>query len=130
MTQEPAERPRGQPPQQPSPEDYAQAVEWFSVDVPEFYADTVNVSLAPFGVSLGFGIRSPRGPRPNARLHMSHQMALVLERLLRRVIMTYEAERGRAVYVEREILEQLGVTDDALRALEERRPAEADGTGG
>jgi hypothetical protein len=99
-------------------EGYAQVPAWFQADVPEFYADTVNVNVGPYGMSVTFGIRGFLGPVPKARVFMSHEMALVMSRLLRRIIRSYELDNGVAVQVPEPILAELKLRIEDLEALE------------
>ena len=105
--------------------DYAQSAQWLDPSVPDLYADTVNVGFGPYGASLTFGIRKPERTVPNVTVHLSHQMAVVLERLMRRLVTTYELEQQMTIHVQPSILQELGVTDDELNALDEQRIAPA-----
>ena len=97
---------------------YAALPAWFVADVPEFYADTVNVNIGPYGMSLTFGIRGFEGPTPKARVFMSHEMALVTARLLRRILRSYELENNVKIQLPANVLTELKLRDEDFEALE------------
>lgn len=97
---------------------YAQQPAWFQANVPEHYADTVNVNMGPYGMSLTFGIRGFNGPAPNSRVFMSHEMGLVLSRLLRRVLRTHELDNDVSIQVPDGILADLRLRLSDLDELE------------
>lgn len=99
----------------------AKAEEWYLTDVAEHYADTINVAFGPFGASLTFGVRRGAASNPNVRVHMSHQMAVVLERLLRRIITNHEVNTGTAVFVAPDILEGLRLRDEDMKQWDQLR---------
>jgi hypothetical protein len=100
--------------------DYAQAPTWWETEVPEFYADTVNVSVSTYGLSITFGVRSLKGPRPTTRIHMSQEMALVASKLLRRVLRTYELDNGITIPLPENVLSVLKLRDSDFEELESR----------
>lgn len=101
---------------------------WVRSSVPEYPADTVNLGMNNYGVSLTFATRSPDGPNPNARIFISHQMASVLQRLLFRILTNYETQHGHLTFVPNEVLAALNITDSDIEALEVARRALVKGT--
>lgn len=102
-------------------EEYAADPQWFRTAVSEHYSDTVNVGMDSYGVTLTFGLRSPEGPVPAARVHMSHQMAIVLERLMRRILLNYQIDNELPLLVQPSVLEALQLETGVLNELEARR---------
>lgn len=103
---------------------YAAVPQWEQADIPEYYADTVNLNVTSYGLNLTFGVRSPQQtPRPRVRLHMSHPMAVVLERLLRRMLLQFEADNAGAVLLQPTLLEELRITQSELEELQRKRDA-------
>lgn len=98
-------------------EAYAHNTAWFAADVPEYYADTININTSAYGMSLTFGTRGLAGPRPKARIFMSHEMALVASRLLYRVLRTYERDNDVVIPVPESILAQLRIRPEDLLEL-------------
>jgi len=101
---------------------YAKVPDWFTQSVPDHYADTVNASVGPYGLSLTFGVRAgAQGPVSKARVHMSHAMADVLRRLLHRVLTNFELENEYQVTVLPTVLRELKLTDEDLDELTKKR---------
>ena len=96
---------------------YANEPRWFEADIPEFFADTVNINTSPYGNSITFGIRGFQGPRPNARIFMSHELAFVLSGLLRRILLTYEQENDVRIQIPPSVATELKLRDEDFRQL-------------
>ncbi len=122
MTQEPStgtSRPEARPSDVAS--DLASEAGWVRSNVPEYPADTVNLGMNTYGVSLTFATRGPDGPHPNARVFLSHQMATVLQRLLYRLLTNYEVQHGNLTFVPDEVLAALSIADSDIEAIENAR---------
>jgi hypothetical protein len=78
-----------------------------SEDVPEFYADTLNMTFGPFGFGLEFGVlpfpdfgatrvsaTTPVPPNPVVRVRVSPQFAQAIKTLLVNNIGIYESIFG------------------------------------
>ncbi len=111
------------PTEEPSDEsrDYAELPAWFQAEVPEFYADTLNLNIGAYGLSMTFGVRGWNGPAPKVRVFMSQEMARVLQLLTRRVLNTYEAENQITIQLPERILAELKLRDADFDELEKRR---------
>lgn len=110
-------------PEADAAEEYAAAAEWFELDVPEFFTDTVNINVSPYGMSITFGVRGFAGPAPKARVFMSHELATVVERLLKRILRTHEIDNGVTIMVPDALLATLKLRDSDLVALESQAPS-------
>ena len=102
-------------PEAPAPDpsaEYATARSWFEAETPEYFADTINISTSPYGNSITFGVRGFAGPSPKARVYMSHELALVLSRLLRRILITYEAENDVHIQIPPAVAAGLKLRDE------------------
>lgn len=97
--------------------DYAGDRSWFETETPEYFADTINISTSPYGNSITFGVRGFDGPRPKARIYMSHELALVLSRLLRRILITYELENDVRIQIPALIAAGLKLRDEDFDEL-------------
>jgi len=53
---------------------------------------------------------------------MSHEMALVMQRLLRRVLRTYEADNSVTIDVPQDVLRVLQLRDSDMAELDKARP--------
>lgn len=123
-----------QPALQPGPDaeadvaaEYATDQSWFLEEAPDLYADTINIGMGPYGLTLILGIRGLDGrPQPNARVHMSHQMALVLHRLVNRVLTTYELRAELPTLIPEELLANLHLRDSDIEGLDAERKALVD----
>lgn len=120
----------GQDEREQPTEDYAALPAWFQSDVSEFYADTVNVNMGPYGMSLTLGVRGFEGPVPKVRIYIGHELGVVLAGLLKRVLLTYEIEHHVRIQVPDSILAELQLRDADLRLLEDEARAAEDRTHG
>lgn len=80
-------------------------------DVPEYYSDAINISLAmPWTVALTFAVRSTKAdtePEPKAIIRMSPEHAKITAMLLRKNIKKYEQETKTSINLPGDLYKQL-----------------------
>ncbi len=84
-------------------------------DVPDVYAESVQVGLSPFGVALSFGKHnpgqtSPSAPETTVIVRMSIEHAKVMAIILRRQVKQYEAALGTEVPLQPHLYTQLSIS--------------------
>lgn len=81
-------------------------------DTPEYYSDSVRISVTPYSFILDFGLstESPGEQKRMATLRMSPQHAWVLNRALTKHIAEYEASIG-PIRLPDDLLRELGLGD-------------------
>lgn len=79
-------------------------------DTPEYYSDSVRISVTPYSFILDFGVstESPGEQKRMATVRMSPQHAWVLNRALGKHIAEYEASIG-SIRLPDDLLRDLGL---------------------
>lgn len=87
-----------------------------STPFPDFYADSVQVGIGPYGITLSFGLSRPEQPSLRqvvGRVRLSPQMAYVMTQLLRRGLRQAQAD-GLGITVPDAVLREVGVEKESL----------------
>lgn len=97
-------------------------------EVPEFYADALNVSTSLYGTAIQFGTRPTPTAGDHTKLHgilrLSPQITKIFAAILIKQLRSYENTNGR-ISIPRDVAESIGIVDE-LEALE---PVEGEGNG-
>lgn len=94
---------------------------WYESEVPDSYADSVNVGIGPYGVTLTFGVRAGSSLSPRYRVYMGQQLARVLELLMHRALTSFEIDNEVQIEVAPRILAELKLTESELKAIDSKR---------
>lgn len=89
----------------------ASSTEFDDTDVPSLYADSVNVGVGPYGVTLRLGAtRLDDRIEPVGIVRLSPQLAYVMARILIRQL-AKAGEQGLGYSVPQDVLAQAGLTE-------------------
>ncbi len=91
-------------------------------EIPEFYINGMKVAVSPFDLTLELGVQDvPTVPdvpattevqstmRPTVRIRMSPQYAIILGKIIDKVMQDYQMKNG-FVQLPNEVLTKLGIT--------------------
>jgi hypothetical protein len=79
---------------------------------PEYYSDSVGMSVSPYGLAFEFGVQaSPGDARTQAIVRMSPQHALVFCQILRKNLRAYQDQVG-TIALPPQLLDELGIDAD------------------
>src|SRR5690349_14073255 len=83
--------------------------------VPELYADGVQIGLGPFGAILSFTMQPAGGPGTThpvrvANMRMSVEHAKVLAMLLKKQLKVFESQLGQEIPLHPQLYTQLGLS--------------------
>jgi hypothetical protein len=84
-----------------------------SDQVPDLYADAVQIGLGPFGVVLMLGMQPGQPGAPpirTANVRMSLEHAKVLSILLKRQLKQFEEQMGEDIPLHPQLCTQLGIS--------------------
>ncbi len=88
-------------------------VEAMSDQVPDLYADAVQIGLGPFGIVLMLGMQAGQPGAPQVRVanvRMSLEHAKVLSILLKRQLKQFEEQMGEDIPLHPQLYTQLGIS--------------------
>ena len=92
-------------------------------DVPDIYADQMQISVGTFGVSITFGLSEPHPPiggppsaaTPQARVRLSLHHAKVIAMLLRKNLKSFEEATGTDIQIPQRVYASLGIAEEDWR---------------
>jgi hypothetical protein len=87
-------------------------------EIPEFYVDQFKINVGPYGMVITFGLAEPHlapgqvSIHDTVRLRMSLEHMKVTAIIFKKQLKTYEETMGVKVAVPRQVLNQLGLSEE------------------